>query len=91
MPTPKLAKVANPKSKMAIGVGSRVSWQYQGKTTYGVVTSTAGTRATITGPSGGKVTRLGTKEDPVLRIKSESTGNPVLKPRSEVKAAPKRK
>ena len=41
--------------------------------------------------SGGKVTRLGTKEDPVLRIKSESTGNPVLKPRSEVKAAPKRK
>ena len=76
---------------MAIGVGSRVSWQYQGKTTYGVVISTAGTRATITGPSGGKVTRLGTKEDPVLRIKSESTGNQVLKPRSEVKAAPKRK
>nr|QNJ59866.1 MAG: hypothetical protein [Bacteriophage sp.] len=71
--------------------GDRVSWQYQGKTTYGVVTSTAGTRATITGPSGGKVSRLGTKEDPVLRIKSESTGNPVLQPRSEVKAAPKRK
>ena len=76
---------------MAIGIGSRVSWQYQGKTTFGVITSNAGTRASITGPSGGKVTRISTKDDPVLRIKSESTGNQVLKPRSELKAAPKRK
>lgn len=76
---------------MAIGIGSRVSWVYQGKTIYGVVTGKAGKRANITGPSGGQVTRVGTDEDPVLRIESESTGNPVLKKRSELKEAPKRK
>ena len=76
---------------MAIGIGSRVSWVYQGKTTYGTVTGKAGNRATIEGPSGGKVTRVGTDADPVLRIKSESTGNPVLKKRSELKEAPRRK
>lgn len=76
---------------MVIGIGSRVSWTYQGKTTYGTVTGKTGNRATIEGPSGGKVTRVGTDVDPVLRIQSESTGNPVLKKRSELKEAPKRK
>jgi len=76
---------------MAIGIGSRVSWIYQGTRTYGTVTGKAGNRATIKGPTGGKVTRVGTDSDPVLRIESESTGNPVLKKRSELKEAPKRK
>lgn len=76
---------------MAIGIGSRVSWVYQGTRTYGTVTGKAGNRATIEGPSGGKVTRVGTNDDPVLRIQSESTGNLVLKKRSELKEAPKRK
>jgi hypothetical protein len=71
--------------------GSRVSWTYQGKRTYGVVTGTAGERASIKGPSGGTVTRVGSKDDPIIRIKSESTGNPVLKRRSQLRAAPKRK
>ena len=70
--------------------GDRVSWTYQGKRTYGVVTSIGGKRATINTPSGGTVTRVGTDDDPIVRIKSESTGNSVLKKRSEVKAAPKR-
>jgi len=70
--------------------GDRVSWTYQGKRTYGVITSIGGKRATINTPNGGTVTRVGTDDDPIVRIKSESTGNPVLKKRSEVKAAPKR-
>ena len=71
--------------------GDRVSWTYQGKRTYGVITSIGGKRATIKGPSGGTVTRVGSDDDPIVRIKSESTGNAVLKKRSEVKAAPKRR
>jgi hypothetical protein len=76
---------------MAIGIGSRVSWVYQGTRTYGTVTGRAGNRATIEGPSGGKVTRVGSNDDPILRIQSESTGNPVLKKRSELREAPKGK
>ena len=76
---------------MAIGIGSRVSWTYQGKRTYGTVTGKAGKRATIRTASGGSVTRVGSNDDPVLRIKSESTGNAVLKKRSELRAAPRRK
>jgi hypothetical protein len=76
---------------MAIGIGSRVSWVYQGVRTYGVVVGKEGRRGMVTGPTGGTVTRVGTTDDPVLRIESESTGNPVLKKRSELKAAPKRK
>ena len=71
--------------------GDRVSWVYQGKRTYGVVTGNAGERAMIKGPSGGNITRVGTKSDPVIRIKSESTGNPVLKRQSQLRKAPKRK
>ena len=71
--------------------GSRVSWMYGGKRTFGQVTGSGGTRATIKGPSGGSVTRVGTKEDPVVKIVSESTGNPVLKKRSELRSAPKKK
>ncbi len=71
--------------------GSRVSWMYGGKRTFGKVTGSGGTRATIKGPSGGSVTRVGTKEDPVVKIVSESTGNPVLKKRSELRSAPKKK
>lgn len=75
---------------MAVTKGSRVSWTYQGVRTYGTVTSIGGKRATITGPSGGKITRVGTDDDPVVRIKSESTGRPVLKRRSQLRSAPKR-
>ena len=71
--------------------GDRVSWTYQGKRTFGVVTGIAGQRAMVKGPSGGNVVRVGTKEDPVVRIKSESTGNPVLKRQSQLRKAPKRK
>ena len=71
--------------------GDRVSWQYGGTRTYGVVVGTAGERASIKGPSGGTVTRVGAKDDPIIRIKSESTGNAVLKKRSELRAAPKRR
>jgi hypothetical protein len=76
---------------MAIGIGSRVSWVYQGTRTYGTVVGKEGKRGTVRTSSGGSVTRVGSDADPVLRIKSESTGNPVLKKRSELKAAPKKK
>lgn len=69
----------------------RVSWVYQGKRTYGVVTGVAGERATIKSPTGGKITRVGSKDDLVIRIKSESTGNPVLKRESQLRKASKRK
>ena len=71
--------------------GDRVSWMYQGKRTYGTVTSVGGARASVKGRSGGTVTRVGSKEDPVIRIKSESTGKAVVKPRSELRKAPKTK
>jgi hypothetical protein len=71
--------------------GDRVSWTYQGKRTYGVITSIGGKRATINTTSGGTVTRVGTDDDQIVRIKSESTGNPVLKLQSEIKPAPKRR
>ena len=71
--------------------GSRVSWMYGGKRTFGKITGSGGTKATIKGTSGKPVTRVGTKEDPVVRIVSESTGNPVLKKRSELKVASKKK
>ncbi len=72
--------------------GSRVSWVYQGKRTFGVVTSVKGEGAySVKGPTGGTVTRRGAKGDPVIAIKSESTGNPVLKKRSQLSAAPKGK
>jgi hypothetical protein len=70
--------------------GDRVSWTYQGKRTFGVVTSIGGERATIATRSGGSVTRVGNKADPIVRIKSESTGNAVVKKRSELKSAPRR-
>lgn len=75
---------------MAIGIGSRVSWRYQGVTTYGVVTGKAGNRATITSQKGGKITRVGSSDDPILELKSESTGNKVLKKRSELREAPRK-
>ena len=71
--------------------GDRVSWTYQGKRTYGVITRVVVERAMIKGPSGGNVVRVGSVNDPVIAIKSESTGNPVLKKRSELRPAPKRK
>ena len=72
--------------------GQRVSWVYQGKRTYGVVTSVKGESVySIKGPSGGTVTRRGAKGDPIIAIKSENTGNAVLKKRSQLRAAPKRK
>ena len=71
--------------------GDRVSWTYQGKRTYGVITSIGGKRASIKGPTGGTVTRVGIDDDQIVRIKSESTGNPVLKLQSEIKPAPKRR
>jgi len=72
--------------------GSRVSWVYAGKRTFGkVVSANAGTRAKIKTASGGQVTRVGSKDDPIVKIISDSTGNAVLKKRSELRAAPKKK
>ena len=71
--------------------GSRVSWVYQGTRTFGKVTGVAGKRATIKGPSGGSITRVESDSDPVIRLVSESTGNAVLKKRSQLRAAPKKK
>lgn len=71
--------------------GDRVSWTYQGKRTYGVITRVAGERAMIKGSTGGNVVRVGSKDNPVIAIKSESTGNPVLKRESQLRKAPKRK
>jgi hypothetical protein len=45
----------------------------------------------IKGPSGGNIVRVGSTDDPVIAIKSESTGNPVLKKRSQLRPAPKRR
>ena len=70
--------------------GDRVSWLYQGKRTYGVIVRTEGTRGSISTPGGGSVTRVGDDADPIIRIKSESTGNPVLKRRSELMPSPRR-
>ena len=72
--------------------GSRVSWVYGVKRTFGkIVNTNAGVKASIKTAGGGTVTRVGTKKDPVVKIISESTGNSVLKKRSELKAAPKKK
>ena len=70
--------------------GDRVSWMYQGVRTFGVVTGIGGERATIKTESGGSVTRVGSQDDPIVRIKSESTGNSVIKKRSELQPAPRR-
>ena len=70
--------------------GDRVSWMYQGARTFGVITSIGGERATIATRGGGSVTRVGSQDDPIVRIKSESTGNAVIKKRSELKPAPRR-
>ena len=67
----------------------RGSWVYQGKRTYGVVTAVLGERATIKSPTGGSITRVGSKDDPVIRIRSESTGNLVLKRESQLRKASK--
>lgn len=67
--------------------GDRVSWSYQGTRTYGVIVRTEGQRGTLRTAAGGTVTRVGSDDDPIIRIKSESTGNPVLKRRSELRPA----
>ena len=72
--------------------GSRVAWSYGGTRTTGVVQSIAkAKRVSVKGPSGGTVTRIGTVDDPVVRIKSDVTGNTVLKQRSELSPAKKAK
>ena len=73
---------------MAIGIGSRVAWTYQGTRTFGTVTGVSKKRATATTRNGGQVVRIAQPNDPVLEIKSESTGGKVLKLRSELKEAP---
>ena len=76
---------------MSIGIGSRVSWVYQGKRTFGKVIGKASKRVTITTQSGGQVVRLAQPGDAVLELKSESTGGKVLKLRSELREAPLKK
>ena len=72
--------------------GSRVAWSYGGTRTTGVVQSVAkANRVSVKGPSGGIVTRVGTPDNPIVRIKSDVTGNTVLKQRSELRAATKAK
>ena len=72
--------------------GSRVAWSYGNTRTTGVVQSVAkSNRVSIKGPSGGTVTRVGSPDDPIVRIKSDTTGNTVLKRRSELSPAKKAK
>ena len=72
--------------------GSRVAWSYGGTRTTGVVQSIAkANRVSVKGPSGGTVTRIGTADDPIVRIKSDTTSNIVLKKRSELSPAKKAK
>jgi hypothetical protein len=72
--------------------GSRVAWSYGGTRTTGVIQSIAkAKRVSVKGPSGGTVTRVGTVDDPIVRIKSDVTGNTVLKQRSELSSAKKAK
>jgi len=72
--------------------GSRVAWSYGGAKTTGVVQSVAkSNRVSIKTRSGGTVTRVGSADDPIVRIKSDVTGNTVLKRRSELSPAKKAK
>ena len=72
--------------------GSRVAWSYGGTRTTGVVQSVAkAERVSVKTRSGGTVTRLGSADDPVVRIKSDVTGNIVLRRRSELSPAKKAK
>jgi len=72
--------------------GSRVAWSYGGARTTGVVQSVAkSNRVSIKTPRGGTVTRVGSADDPIVRIKSDMTGNTVLKRRSELSPAKKAK
>ena len=72
--------------------GSRVAWSYGGAKTTGVVQSVVKTnRVSVKGPSGGTVTRIGTPDDPIVRIKSDTTNNMVLKKRSELSPAKRAK
>ena len=72
--------------------GSRVAWTYQGVRTTGVVQSVAkAERVSVKTRSGGTVTRVGSADDPIVRIKSDVTGNTVLKKRSELRPATKAK
>ncbi len=72
--------------------GSRVAWSYGGAKTTGVVQSFAkSNRVSIKTRSGGTVTRVGSADDPIVRIKSDVTGNTVLKRRSELSTAKKAK
>ena len=70
--------------------GDRVTGPIKASALMGV-DQIAGERAMIKGPTGGNITRVGSKDDPVIKIKSESTGNPVLKRESQLRKAPKRK
>ena len=73
-------------------IGSRVAWSYGGTRTTGVVQSVAkANRVSVKGPSGGIVTRVGSADDPIVRIKSDTTSNTVLKRRSELSSAKKAK
>jgi hypothetical protein len=72
--------------------GSRVSWMYDGARTTGVVQSVAkSNRVSIKTKNGGTVTRVGSADDPIVRIKSDVTNNTVLKKRSELSPAKKAK
>ena len=72
--------------------GSRVAWSYGGTRTTGVVQSIAkAKRVSVKGRSGGTVTRVGTVDDPIVRIKSDVTGDTVLKQRLELSSAKKAK
>ena len=72
--------------------GSRVAWSYGGARTTGVVQSVAKSdRVSIKTRNGGTVTRVGSADDPIVRIKSDETGGPVLKRRSELSPSKKAK
>ena len=73
---------------MSIEVGSRVVWNEQGRRSFGKVIALSKKKFRATNNLNGQVLLLAKPGDEMFEIKSESTGNKVLKLRSELKEAP---
>jgi hypothetical protein len=73
---------------MSIEVGSRVVWNERGRRSFGKITALSRKKFRATNNVNGQVLLLAKPGDEMFEIKSESTGNTLLKLRSELKEAP---
>ena len=73
---------------MAIEVGARVVWNELGKRSFGKVTALSKKKFRATNNVNGQVLLLAKPGDEMFEIKSETTGNTLLKLRSELQEAP---